>query len=353
MITKNIEKALLLFNVNLPINFELLENAFYDIITMPEVKERDIFLASFLSFLMDRQNKEEIKSCISAICKLENLDMPIHLQTKNVMALCGSGKKGIKTINISTPSAIIASSLGTNIIKPGSKSTSSRTGSADFFSVIGVQSLPNVNIDDMLKEVSFSFISIEDSLKTFDKVYGHRFYIPTVLGFVLSALSLPVQCDKIIYGLAHPNQDLSYNLIQDICKTPPVIVTTTIQDSIYLDEIAYGQIVIRNHLGQNIEDPSHFIPGWNNYSIQNLAEQSTSEDNVYIAVKALKGKAISAIEDIYSLNSALYLKEMGIVSSLEDGYQDSKKAIKSGHAYDHFRKVLKLLGGNLSQIERI
>ena len=35
-----------------------------------------------------------------------------------VISLSGSGKKGIKTINISTASAIVVVSLGANILKP-------------------------------------------------------------------------------------------------------------------------------------------------------------------------------------------------------------------------------------------
>lgn len=352
MITKSIEQVLFLFNDNLHIELELLGRAFLDILSMPEIKERDIFLASFLSFLMYRQNKDEIKECISIIIKFEQITfVPHHLKQK-VMGLCGSGKKGIKTINISTPSAIIASSCGVNIIKPGSQSTSSRTGSADFFTILGVKNIPNITIEDMLKEFSFAFISIENTLAKFDSVYGHRFYVPTVLGFALAAISIPIICDKIVYGLSHSQQKLSYDLLKEICLTDPTILSTKVKNGIFVDEAAYGEILITNNKGQSSINPQDFINNWSSYSINDFQEKMTSEENVLTAIRAIKGKGVKPIQDLYALNSAIYLKEMDIVSSLKEGFRISLDAIQSGHAYDHLRKIVKLFGGNLIEIER-
>lgn len=353
MITKNIEQVLFLFNVNLCIELELLGRAFLDILCMPEVKEREIFLASFLSFLMCRQNKDEIKKCISVIIEFEQITFIPHHLEQQVMGLCGSGKKGVKTINISTPSAIIASSCGAKIVKPGSQSTSSRTGSADFFSILGIKKIPDIYVEDMLKECSFAFINIENKLAKFDSVYGHRFYVPTVLGFVLSAISIPIICDKIVYGLSHPQQKLSYDLLREICLTEPTVVSTKIQEGLFIDEVVCGDVFITNNKGQLLIRPQNFINNWACCTMSDFKERMTLEENVLTAVQAIKGKGLKSIQDLYALNSAIYLKEMGLVSSLEEGVIISNDAIQSGHAYDHFRRIVKLLNGNIQKIERM
>lgn len=353
MITKNIEKTLHLMNIGLPLDLDVLKSSFLEILRMPEIKERDIFLASFLSFLMLRQNKEEIKASINAVIEFEELSIVPHgIPDKKIMGLAGSGKKGIKTVNISTPSAIIATSCGANIVKPGSQSTSSMTGSADFFSFLGINLSANLSIKEMLDETGFAFISIENRLAKFDKVYGHRFYIPTVLGFVLATISIPVVCDQIIYGLAYPNQNLSFDLINELKLGKPTIVSTKVQDGVYVDEIAYGNILIKNHNGQHKISPCDFIQNWGSYSIVDFQEKSTLADNVLSSVRALKGEN-GPLQDLYSLNSGLYLYEIGIADSLENGYKMSLDSLKNGKTYQHFRNVLNMLGGNVERLDRI
>lgn len=351
---KEIEKILLLFNVGAVVELNDLKIAFDGILKMPEVKERDIFLASFLSFLMCRGKKEEIECVIKTIIEFEKLNfMHPNVQNYKVLGVAGSGKKGLKTINISTPSSIIASSCGAKIIKPGSSATSSLSGSADFISFFETKFSEDIKIEDMLNEISFAFIPIENRFKKFDKIYGHRFYSPTILSFILAALPIPVICDKIIYGLAHPNQEISLDLIQKFCHTKGVIVTTEVKPFRFVDEITPGRIMITSKKGKSILYPENFVKDWPEYSIEDFSQKTSIKENISVAVRAIKGNAEKKIQDVYALNSALYLLESEIVQSIDEGYILSKEAIVSGYAYEHFRKIIKFLDGSLSVLEDI
>lgn len=98
------------------------------------LKRKDI---NIISKMLDKSfEKDKFKPFQIDICKK---DIPI-------ISISGSGKKGIKTINVSTASSIIATSLGANVIKPCSSSTSSLTGSFDLLEMLGVNT--NLSIDD-------------------------------------------------------------------------------------------------------------------------------------------------------------------------------------------------------------
>ena len=353
MITKSIERILFQLNISETVDLETLEVAFEDILLMPDIKERDIFLASFLSFLMARQNEAEIRALIKVIIKLNDIKIS-NLSSKNgrILGLAGSGKKGIKTINISTPSAIIASACGAKIIKSGSRATSSLTGSSDFFSFLGVNNIP-FSMEEMLEELSFSFVSIEKRLKKFDKVYGNRFYIPTVLGFVLAALSIPVKCDKIIYGLAHPRQDISYSLIKTFIKTGATILTTQVDKMTYIDELICGEIFITDEKKKYQIIPEKFISNWGSYSIGDFIQRSSSEENIIASIRALKGVAENQLQDLFCLNAGFYLQEAELTNSVDEGYKMARESIKTGASFKHLQNIIKTLKGNLTILEKV
>lgn len=120
---------------------------------------------------------------------------------KSVIGVSGSGKKGIKTINISTASALTATVAGVAIVKPISKSTSSLTGSTDILESFGAQiNISHVDMMNVMKGVGFGAFSIERSIPIFDGLYGGNFLVPHALSYVLAALVNPVNCTGYIHG---------------------------------------------------------------------------------------------------------------------------------------------------------
>ena len=131
-------------NVQKEINVSLLERAFDIILIDKDLPARDIQMSSILTGLMARgPKKEEIIALLKSVFKLDKFNpekrQKIKLPSgKILVGAIGSGKKGIKTMNISTPALLTAASLGAYTAKSVSSSTSSLTGSADFLRELGV-----------------------------------------------------------------------------------------------------------------------------------------------------------------------------------------------------------------------
>ena len=85
--------------------------------------------------------------------------VPVRHTRSNVVDTCGTGGDTLKTFNLSTAAAIVASAAGVPIAKHGNRAFTSNCGSADVLEALGV----NLNLDagangKMLDEVGLAFM---------------------------------------------------------------------------------------------------------------------------------------------------------------------------------------------------
>ena len=208
-----------LINIGAPIDEQLLEHSFYSILTSPHIRARDFQLGALLSGLMVRgPTAKEIACLIRTALRVDGITRIKTALPRGEKLICvaGSGKKGQKTFNISTPSCLVACAAGAYIAKPCSAATSSITGSKDFLLLVGANLNGTEEMVDVMVGTGFGAYSIEAMVPRFDSVYGGRVYSPTPLSFALPAMINPVVCDSVFYGVSHPDISLALEVFSEL-----------------------------------------------------------------------------------------------------------------------------------------
>ena len=72
---------------------------------------------------------------------------------------CGTGGDGMNTLNISTASALLLSSMGIKVAKHGNKAVSSKCGSGDVLEALNIKiDLEPIDIEEQIKKNNFGFM---------------------------------------------------------------------------------------------------------------------------------------------------------------------------------------------------
>jgi anthranilate phosphoribosyltransferase len=357
-LSSNIAEFFYLLNVRRDIPCELLRTAFLDILAHRDPQVRDILMSGFLTGVMAKgPSVNEIATLIKAVFQLDGLSIGSAVRVRlpkgrMLIGAVGSGKKGFKTMNISTPSMIVAASVGGFFAKPGSGSTSSVTGSSDFMRAVGADiSLERQKMIEVLMKTGLGFFPIEELIPRFDAVYGGRFYFPHVLSFGLAALVSPVRFDNVLYGLAHPDVELCIKVLQKLDIKNALVVTCTHDGIHYLDEIGiFGETTLIGMQNSKIGRLLRFRPtedlGLPRFSPKSIAQGRGVEENVRFAVAVLQGKGQCPREDVVCINAGNLLYLGQLVENAKEGYHVAKRLVKTGRPYEKLAEFVEATHGD-------
>ena len=359
-INQSILEVLYNLNVNHKINLETLKKCTDKIIELPE-QNRIFFLGILFHSLMNsKYNVEYANVILQSIFQLDNFDrnkIKKHLLKDKVVEYVGSGKKGLKTINISTISAFVASSIGAKIIKKGSKAVSSTTGSADFMEMIGSNLIENNKLNNALSNMGIIFVSIENTIPNFNKIYSNKFYSPHILSFGLAALITPIIGDCIFYGLSHPNVKASLSVLQNFGIKEAKVVSSTNDSIHFVDEIIFSSNIIEGTIKDNtqkIENHKYYdFIDYANIRLKDIYQKATPEENIHVALKILTGNGTYTQNSIIAINSAYLLLLSEKCSSLKEGYLLSMEAIKKQLGLKKIKNYIEYTNGNFDKLEKI
>lgn len=350
-------------NVRAAVPLDLLTGAFKELL-FEEGNDaaRDVLLSSFLTTqMLLGPNEEKVVALLKVAFSLDKYD-PLILPkikipgNKPLIASAGSGKKGVKTINISTPAAIIAAAAGVRVLKLGSFATSSVTGSADLMGLLGIpMQLTAQDIERAVLRSGFAFCGIEGIVPRFDRLYGGRFFAPHILSFALAALLSKVAYDKILFGLAHPDIEISLKTLREFNIENAIVVTSSDDDIHYLDEIGvYGTTKLIGMQNGAIGRTLYFQPtdmlGLPHYKAADL-KSFDADGNARAALNVLNGKGTGAHEDIVCINAANLIYLAGQAEDLCEGFSMAKHTVKSGKAIQKLEEYCVVAGGDLSKIK--
>ena len=120
-----------------------------------EGKASDVEIFDFLTLLSAKgEVSEEIAG---GVYVLRNKSKRVNV--KDCIDTCGTGGDGMNTLNISTASALLLSSMGIKVAKHGNKAVSSKCGSGDVLEALNINiNLEPNDIEEQISKNNFGFM---------------------------------------------------------------------------------------------------------------------------------------------------------------------------------------------------
>ncbi|MDA7783342.1 anthranilate phosphoribosyltransferase [Candidatus Pelagibacter sp.] len=134
------------------LSFDESKNAF-EILMDGKASDDEIF--DFLTLLSAKgESSDEIAG---GVYVLRNKSKRVNV--KHCIDTCGTGGDGMNTLNISTASALLLSSMGIKVAKHGNKAVSSKCGSGDVLEALNIKiDLEPKDIEEQIKKNNFGFM---------------------------------------------------------------------------------------------------------------------------------------------------------------------------------------------------
>ena len=125
----------------------------FELLMEGKASEAEIF--DFLTLL---SKKGEVSDEIAGgVYVLRNKSKRVSI--KNCVDTCGTGGDGMNTLNISTASALLLSSMGVKVAKHGNKAVSSKCGSGDVLEALNIKiNLEPKDIEKQINKNNFGFM---------------------------------------------------------------------------------------------------------------------------------------------------------------------------------------------------
>lgn len=127
---------------------------------MLEIMDGVATSAQVAAYLMGlRQKEETVAEVVGSVNAMRSRATKIRVGSSVVVDTCGTGGDGANTFNISTAAAFVVAGAGITVAKHGNRSVSSRSGSADVLSTLGVKiDLEPSRVADCIDEVGIGFL---------------------------------------------------------------------------------------------------------------------------------------------------------------------------------------------------
>ena len=127
---------------------------------MLEIMDGAATSAQIAAYLMGLRLKgETVEEIAGSVRAMRAKAVRIAIGDPLVVDTCGTGGDGANTFNISTTAALVLAGAGLTVAKHGNRSVSSRSGSADVLSALGVKiDLPTERVADCINEVGIGFL---------------------------------------------------------------------------------------------------------------------------------------------------------------------------------------------------
>jgi anthranilate phosphoribosyltransferase len=279
-----------------------------------------------------RMKGESVEEIAGLARKMRSSALRIHPKVEGQLVdTCGTGGDASNTINVSTGAAIVTAACGVPVAKHGNYAVSSKCGSANVLSELGVNiSSGPLEVQSMIESLGIGFMLAPLFHPAMKRVAQIRrdLGMRTVFN-ILGPLTNPAGAQAQVMGVYDPRLCVKLAQVHEILGTNHALVV----HGQGMDEITNtGETTICELQDGKIRN-YQIHPRDFGYPLAKLEEIAggTPYENAFKLVRILKGDR-SPARDIVAMNSGAAIYVGGRASTLQEGAKMAEKALDDGRA---------------------
>ena len=307
--------------------------AAFEILMEGKASEDEIF--DFLTLLSSKgEVSDEIAGGVYVL-----RDKSKRVNAQDCVDTCGTGGDGMNTLNISTASALLLASMGIKVAKHGNKAVSSKCGSGDVLEALNIKiDLEPKDIEDQIKKNNFGFMFAPNYHSAMRFVGPTRKKIGKRTIFnMIGPLSSPALVEKQVVGVfdkkllkifanALNNLNIKFawivNSEDGLDEISPYAKTNVVQ----LKDNKISEITIDpNELNINANKFDNLLGDDAKFNAAKMIDIFKGEDNDFSKAVCLNAAAGLIVAEKYS--------------TFNNAYEDARKHILTGKAFEHLKKI--------------
>ncbi|NTU53650.1 MAG: anthranilate phosphoribosyltransferase [Chlorobiaceae bacterium] len=313
----------------------------------PELQQ-GAFLAAHL---MRKPTTEELSGAWDALDRHDTAKITIDIDGP-VCDIVGTGSDQLKTLNCSSPAALIAAACGLPVAKKGARLVTGVSGASDIFETMGI------NLEHPLEQAALSlqntgicYLPGEAFLKSgwARLIQSMRF---TSAFNILGPLTRPcAQNNCAVIGAYAP--EVSVQMIDILAEIgmpaalSPYGMADGFDPALGIDEFSLcgptKVVELRNGTRSTYEvTPEDF--GMKKVPFERIASMKSAEENAAVVMEVLQGKRSGSQADFFCMNAAAALYIAGLADDYRLGADIAQKALESGAAWKKFEAMREYQG---------
>ena len=310
-----------------------------------EHKMSDDEMREFLvSMVLDKYTSVNSIAAAAEVMRENAISLPISKELSlESLDVVGTGGDKIGSFNISSTTALLVSACGSSVAKHGSRSITSKSGSADMFEELGVRlDLSIENSAKLLEESGFTFMFAQNYHPAMKFIVPIRKSIPDKTIFnILGPLTNPANVKKSLLGVF--DKEFVPKMAEAL-KLNGATSTMVVSSKEGMDEISISDVTYASQLKEGVIH--EFIIDPQEYGIKRVPLKAImggdAKDNAKILYNIFDNKATDAQRDIVLINSAVALMVDGKARDIQEGLEMANEAIRKGLAKKKLRLIVEI-----------
>lgn len=303
------------------------------------------------AFLMAHLSKQpstvELSGAWDALDRYDTAKISVDIDGP-VCDIVGTGSDAMKTVNCSTPAAIIAAACGLHVAKKGARLVTGVSGASDIFELLGLDlELPLGKAEEALRKCGLCYLPGEAFLQSgwARLIKSMRF---TSAFNIIGPLTMPCEKnDRIVIGAYAPEIcDQLIDVLKEVgmkAALAPYGMVEGVDAINGIDEFSVSgpTRVVELKLGDISTyevTPGDF--GIKQHRFSDIETKFTAEGNRDAILNVLKGEYDTPLADFFVMNAAAALYISDFAPDYNKAAELAKEALATGKAYAKLQEFL-------------